>query len=111
MNFIIDFNYLVKLEGFCQGFLILWNFWSEFLKKIGWFKILEIAVSPACPPKLYATVGATSKGQTVTRIRPGTTLVYTLNTNEFRVLQNLHMLAKVVGRTKFNFIEDYIWQL
>ncbi len=42
----IDINYLVKLEGFCQGILIQVYFWDEFLRKIGWFKILEVAVSP-----------------------------------------------------------------
>ncbi len=27
------------------------------------------------------------------------------------VIDKFNILAKVVGRAKFNFIEDYIWQL
>jgi len=99
---LIYITYLVKLEVFCQGILILMCFWSQFRRKIGWFKILEIvtnperrrrAVSPACPPKLYATVGATSKGRRVTRVQSGPSLVYILNTNEFMGVQNVRLLA------------------
>ena len=46
MIFIPNFG---ELEGFCQGILILKHFWGNFLRKIGWFKILGVAVSPACP--------------------------------------------------------------
>jgi hypothetical protein len=38
----IDVNYLVEFEGFCQRILTLLYFWSQFLRKIGWFKMLEV---------------------------------------------------------------------
>jgi hypothetical protein len=44
MNLMIFIPKLGKLEGFCQGILIIWYFWGEFLKKIGWFKILEVGI-------------------------------------------------------------------
>jgi hypothetical protein len=34
-------NYLVKLDGFCQGILIPLYFWGQFLRKIGGFKIFD----------------------------------------------------------------------
>ncbi len=37
-----NINYLIKLEGFCQGILILLYFWGQFMIKIGSFKILEV---------------------------------------------------------------------
>ncbi len=63
---------LGELEGFCQGILSLLNFWGQFLREIGCFKILEIAVSPepAGSPELVEG----SKGQRVTRFRSGTLL-------------------------------------
>jgi len=38
----IDIKYLVELEGCCQEILIFLYFWGLFLRKIGWFKILEV---------------------------------------------------------------------
>ncbi len=58
----IDINYLVELEGVCQGILIQLYFWGNFLRKIGWFKILEIAVSPACPAKASGDGGSNVEG-------------------------------------------------
>jgi len=55
-------TYLVMLEGFCQGILILLYFWGQFLRKIGGFKILEIAVSPACPAKASGDGGSNVEG-------------------------------------------------
>jgi len=46
VRFLRYINYLVKLERFCQGILILIDFCGQFLREIGWFKIFEIAVSP-----------------------------------------------------------------
>jgi hypothetical protein len=34
------------MEGICQEILIFLYFWDQFMRKIGWLKILEIAVSP-----------------------------------------------------------------
>jgi hypothetical protein len=37
-------------------------FWGQFLTKIGWFKILEIAVSPACPAIAFGEGGSNVEG-------------------------------------------------
>ncbi len=58
----IYISYLVKLEGYCQENLIVSYFWGQFLRKIGWFKILEVAVSPACPAIAYGDGGSNVEG-------------------------------------------------
>ena len=97
----IDINYLVELEGDCQGILIQLYFWGNFLRKIGWFKILEIvtnperrrrAVSPACPAKASGDGGSKVEGAKGHPDSIGTLIEYILYTNEFTVLQNLQML-------------------
>jgi hypothetical protein len=37
-------------------------FRSQFLRKIGWFKILEIAISPACPAIACGDGGSNVEG-------------------------------------------------
>ena len=67
----IYFNYLVKLNGFCQEILVFLYFWGQFLRKIGWFKIHELvanperrrrAVSLACPAKASGDGGSNVEG-------------------------------------------------
>ena len=58
VRFLRYINYLVKLGGFCQKILTQQCFWGQFQRKIGWFKILEIAVSPACPAKASGDGGS-----------------------------------------------------
>lgn len=65
-----------------------------FLRKIGWFKTLEVVANPVCHAILsrrsfneagilQAAAEATSMGQRVTQVRSDTLLDYVLGKNEF----------------------------
>ena len=71
VKFMIFVSNLGELGGCCQGNLIPLYFWGQFLRKIGGFKILEIAesperdrraVSPACPAIACGDGGSNVEG-------------------------------------------------
>jgi hypothetical protein len=82
-----NISYLLELGGVCQEILILLYFWGYFLRKIGWFKILEVG-------KWFPGFGW------------GALLEYILYMKEFNVLQNLHILAmpKDLNKTRIRNI-------